>query len=71
MMQSNDKDQGHKDQMGKVGFPGKDPCQGSLSGPGKTLAGAARPRQPSEPPSSPRTLDKCIGQGSGGTSMVA
>ena len=31
MKQINDKDQGHKDQMGKAGFPGK------------TLAGAARP----------------------------
>ena len=41
--QSNDKDQGHKDRMDKAGFLGKDPCRSSLSSPGKTLAGAARP----------------------------
>ena len=31
--------------------------------PGKTLAGAARPRQLSEPPSSPPTLNTCVGTG--------
>ena len=63
--QSNDKDQGHKDRMDKAGFPDKDPCQGSLSGPGKTLAGGARPHHLSEPPLSPPTLDKHIGTGLG------
>ena len=62
---SNNKDQGHEDQMGEAGFPGKDPCRGSLSGPGKTLAGAARPHQLSEPPLSPPMLNKCIGTGLG------
>ena len=46
---SNNKDQGHEDQMGEAGFPSR------------TLARVARPRQPSEPPLSPPTLDECVG----------
>ena len=52
--QSNGKDQGHKDRMDEAGFPGKNPCRGSLSGPGKTLAKVALPHQLSELPLSPR-----------------
>ena len=51
--------------MDEAGFPGKDPCRGSLSGPDKTRTGAARPHQLSEPPLSPPTLDKLIGTGLG------
>ena len=39
---------------GRSRFPRQDPCRGSLSSPGKTLARVARPRHRSEPPLSPR-----------------
>ena len=63
--QSNDKNQDHKDRMDETGFPSKDPCRGSLSGPGKTFVGATRPHQQSEPPLSPPMLDKRIRTGLG------
>ena len=43
-----------KKQRGEAGSPSKILAGGILSGPGKTLAGAARPHQRSEPPPSPR-----------------
>ena len=53
--------------MDEASFPSKDPSRGSLSDPGKTLAGAARPHQQSEPPLSPRvpTQPTTLGLGLG------
>ena len=63
--ESNAKMKTAKKQIGEADSPGKILARGSLSGPGKTLAGVARPHQLSEPPLSPPMLDKRIGTGLG------
>ena len=52
--QGNAKAKNTKKQKDEAVSPGKTLAGGSLSSPDKTLAGAARPHQRSEPPSSPR-----------------
>ena len=51
--------------------PRQDPCRGSLSSPGKALAGAARPTPTERATLEPTVSNITLGQGSGGTSMVA
>ena len=63
--QGNAKAKNTKKQRGEAGSPGKNLAGGGLSGPCKTLAGAARPHQLSEPPLSPPTPNKRVGTGLG------
>ena len=66
--QGNAKTKNTKKQRGEAGSPDKIFAGGSLSGPGKTLAGAARPHQRSEPssstrdPTQPTTLELGLGR---------
>ena len=51
--------------MGEAGFPGKDTCRGSLSSPGKTLAGVARPTPTERATLEPTVPNAVINMGPG------